>query len=392
MHTRKLYPLITTLIVLSISLGCMGTSRTTPKPTLVPTSTAVPTSLSPITAPSGTLIELQTQVENVSQAVQNSVVNITVSSTSYDFFMNPVPQEGSGTGFVYDDQGHIVTNYHVIENADQVTVNLPNGALQQATIVGTDPTNDLAVIQIDPTDLELIPIPLADSTRLRVGQFVVAIGNPFGLQHTVTFGIISSLGRIIDSPDGRYIGEAIQTDAAINPGNSGGPLLDLEGRVIGVNSQIVSTSQDNAGIGFAIPVNTVRRVVPELISQGRYRHPWMGLQFFASGLTPQLAKDLESYGAPTTPDHGILILGVERGSAAANAGLRGGQKNIRVGRSQLPVGGDVITAINDVTMNEPSTLMAYLEANTQVGDTIQVTIIRDGETLTIPVTLQERPQ
>jgi len=186
---------------------------------------------------------------------------------AYDFFFNPVPQEGTGSGFIYDDEGHIVTNYHVVENAEELSVTLADGKTYPAESVGVDPSTDLAVLRIDVDELPR-PAPLGESDNLRVGQFVVAIGNPFGLERTLTVGVISSLGRVIESPDGRFIGEVIQTDAAINRGNSGGPLLDLEGRVIGVNSQIVSPSGANAGIGFSVPVNAVRRVVPELIAQG----------------------------------------------------------------------------------------------------------------------------
>ena len=196
--------------------------------------------------------------------LQRRLMSVTYA---YDFFFNPVPQEGTGSGFIYDDEGHIVTNYHVVENVEELSVTLADGKTYPAESVGVDPSTDLAVLRIDVDELPR-PAPLGESDNLRVGQFVVAIGNPFGLERTLTVGVISSLGRVIESPDGRFIGEVIQTDAAINRGNSGGPLLDLEGRVIGVNSQIVSPSGANAGIGFSVPVNAVRRVVPELIAQG----------------------------------------------------------------------------------------------------------------------------
>ncbi len=400
MFDKRLHLLIS-LVVLGVSLGCVALAPLTPTPTLRPPATAIPPT--PTIQPSppvavddsrAGLDDLQAQVEAVYRSVGDSVVNISVVNISYDFFMNPVPQEGSGSGFVYDDQGHIITNYHVVGTADSIQVIFSDGTSVAAEVVGSDATYDLAVLKItdDVEDLPaLAPVSLADSDQLSVGQFVVAIGSPFGLEQTATFGIISSLGRIIESPDGRYIGEAIQTDAAINPGNSGGPLLDLQGRVIGVNAQIVSPSQASAGIGFAIPVNIVKRVIPELIQYGRYRHSWMGIRYFPYGLSPQWAKQFESVGVDV-PDHGLLILNVEPGSPAAKSGLQGGDRMIRLQNVELPVGGDVIVAVDGEPMNKPQDLVAYLETQTRIGDTIQVTVIRDGEELTLPLTLGERPQ
>jgi len=196
---------------------------------------------------------------------------------TYNVFRQVVPQEGSGSGFVYDTQGHIVINYHVVENAEEIPVTLAGGQMYEAEIVGTDPASDLAVIRIDAGEDLPEPLALGDSDDLRVGQFVLAIGNPFGLEQTLTTGVISALGRVIESSDGSFIGEAIQTDAAINPGNSGGPLLDLKGRVAGVNSQIVSPSGSSSGVGFAVSASTLQRVVPALTADGEYPHPWQRL-------------------------------------------------------------------------------------------------------------------
>jgi S1-C subfamily serine protease len=332
-------------------------------------------------------------VEAVYDQTSSAVVNITSVTYAFDFFFNPVPQEGTGSGFVYDEDGHIVTNYHVIEDAEELSVTMADGETYPAEVVGEDPTNDLAVIRIEADGLPR-PVPLSDSDALRVGQFVVAIGNPFGLERTLTAGVISSLGRVIKGPDGRFIGEVIQTDAAINPGNSGGPLLDLNGRVIGVNSQIVSPSQANAGVGFAVPSNTVRRVVPELIARGSYPHPWLGIEPIS--LTAERARIFRQAGMDVTVDEGVLLLEVTSGGPADQANLRGGNRVVQVGRYRVPLGGDVITAVNGEPIADYQDLTVYLETQTRVGDTVSMTIIRDddaGDTQeqTVQVTLAKRP-
>jgi len=333
--------------------------------------------------------ELEAQVEAVYSEAAPAVVNVTSRIITYDFFMQPVPQEGTGSGFIYDTEGHIVTNYHVVENAESVSVALTTGETYAATVVGSDPSNDLAVLRTEAETLPA-PIPLGDSDRLRVGQFVIALGNPFGLNFTLTVGVISSLGRVIQSPDGRFIGEAIQTDAAINPGNSGGPLLDLEGRVIGVNAQIISPSQASAGIGFAIPANTVRRVVPQLIAQGRYPHPWLGVRILE--ITPQRASALREAGVDVPGDEGVLVVEVVPGGPAAAAGIRGGDREVQIGNARVLVGGDVITAINGQPVATSQELTVYLESETQVGDAVEVTLMRGRQEMTVSVTLAERPQ
>jgi S1-C subfamily serine protease len=260
----------------------------------------------------------------------------------------------------------------------------------EANIVGADPTNDLAVLSIDAGENLPEPIGLGDSKQLRVGQFVVAIGNPFGLEQTLTTGVISALGRVIQSPeDDRFIGEAIQTDAAINPGNSGGPLLDLQGRVIGVNSQIVSPSQASAGIGFAVSSHTVQRVVPELIARGYYPHPWLGTQMLP--LTPTLAKVFRELGLDIPVESGLLIMEAVPGGPADRAGVRGGDRLARVGRYQVPVGGDIVIAVDGQPTPNYQEFIVYLETQTAVGDTVELTLIRDGEQQTVTATLDESP-
>jgi len=330
------------------------------------------------------------RIISVYESVGPSVVNITSLSYVYYRFLGNVPQQGTGSGFVYDSSGHIVTNYHVIQGADQLMVTLTSGKTYTAQVVGMDPSNDLAVIHIDASGDLPMPLVLADSSRLRVGQSVIAIGTPFGLDQTLTTGVVSALGRVIESPEAnQFIGEAIQTDAAINPGNSGGPLLNLDGQVIGVNSQILSTSGSSAGIGFAISSNTVTRVVPELIAHGSYPHPWLGIRTLdLDALTVAL---LRKAGMDLTVERGILVTGFDSGAPAQAAGLQSGNQVARLGQYLLPVGGDIVVAVNGVSVRSLGDLTVYLEERTSVGDTVRLTIVRNGVERTVSVKLAARP-
>jgi S1-C subfamily serine protease len=391
-------------LVLAVALfGCSLPSTLSrpateaPPPTPVPTTT-IPPLATPVPEVAQTpereqvpiVSDLESTVIAVYDSASRGVVNITNRQVAYDFFMQPVPEEGTGSGFVYDQEGHIVTNYHVIEGAEELSVTMPDEAVVAARVVGSDPSNDLAVIKVDLPADQLHPIPLGDSQNLRVGQFVVAIGNPFGLEGTLTTGVVSALGRVIDSPDARFIGEIIQTDAAINPGNSGGPLLDLSGRVIGVNTAIFSPSQASAGIGFAVPVSSVRRVVPELIARGYYAHPWLGVRLL--DVTPEWIDVLRQAGMDVPVTEGVLLIEAVVGAPADQAGLRGGQRQVRIGNSILPVGGDIIIALDGEPIASTRDLTLYLDTRTQIGQTIQVTFIRDGQESTLPATLTERPR
>ncbi len=389
---RRLIGVITAVLVLVTMLSCQLSSdllHATPTPSPPPTPTAGSPRTGPTPVPAEPANVLEAQVEAVYDEVSSAVVNITSVTYAYDFFFNPVPQEGAGSGFVYDQDGHIITNYHVVEDAEELSVTLADGESYPAEIVGQDPANDLAVIKIDAETIPP-PIPVGDSDGLRVGQFVVAIGNPFGLERTLTVGVVSSLGRVIEGPDGRFIGEVIQTDAAINPGNSGGPLLDLSGNVIGVNSKIVSPSQANAGIGFAVPSNTIRRVVPQLIEQGYYPHPWLGIQSLS--LSAERVEAFREAGMEVPVERGVLVVEVMSEGPAAEAGLRGGDKIVRFGNYRVPVGGDIITALDGEPVADFQDLTVYLETQKRVGDTIEVTIIRDGEEQVVTATLEERPE
>jgi S1-C subfamily serine protease len=398
------------ILLVFLGTGC-GLARIlvtpTPEPppppaTVAPLATAVPVTpaatatpapgpVTPLKDEGTAFLALEEQVIAVHETGGPSVVNITNRSIVYDMYMQPMPQEGSGSGFVYDSEGHIVTNFHVIEGADQLEVTLANGRTYEAALVGQDPTNDLAVIRIEAGGDLPQPLPLGDSDNLRVGQFVVAIGNPFGLEQTLTVGVVSALGRIIQSPEeDRFIGEAIQTDAAITPGNSGGPLLDLQGRVIGVNSQIISPSRASAGIGFAVSSNTVRRVAPALIARGYYPHPWLGINSLP--LSPRSAEILRDSGVDVAVDRGLLILNAVPGGPADQAGVQGGDRVMQFGRFRLPVGGDVLVAIDKQQLQTSRDLTMYLDTQTEIGQQVTLTLIRDGEELSIQATLGERPQ
>jgi S1-C subfamily serine protease len=356
---------------------------------LLQTTTEVSSKTAATIAVDDAVNALQSQIIDVYQMTAPAVVNITNRGSVYDRFMGAVPQEGTGSGFVYDAEGHIVTNYHVVENAQQLTVTFSDGQTYDAQIVGSDATNDLAVIRLDGKPNLPAPLALGDSDSLQVGEFVLAIGNPFGLEQTLTTGVVSALGRVIESPeDNRFIGEAIQTDAAINPGNSGGPLLDLSGQVIGVNSQIISPSGASSGIGFAISASTVGRVVPQLIADGKYVHPWLGVQLLS--LTSANVSALKEAGVEVPVESGVMVLEAVAGGPADMAGIQGGSRQVRIGNYQVPVGGDIITAIDGQALASSQDLTVYLETETAVGETVQVTIVRDGQEQVLPVVLAER--
>jgi len=310
-----------------------------------------------------------------------SVVNVTSRAMAFDFFYGLVPQEGQGSGFVIDKDGHILTNYHVIADARQVEVTLHNRKKYKATVVGTDPPHDLAVIQIKASDLT--PAVLGDSRNLQVGQKVYAIGNPFGLAGTMTRGIVSSI-RPVREPNGAMIDEAIQTDAAINPGNSGGPLMNWRGEVIGINTMILSSVGQNAGIGFAIPINTAKAVLNDLMTLGRVRRPALGVRTIP--IDGELANEI---GLPV--DYGLLIVQVTPGGSADQAGLRAGTERAYLGNTQIMLGGDLIVAIDDQKVEDEQDL-AQMMNNHRAGDTVKITIYRNKRKMDVRVSLGEARQ
>ncbi|MCF7889710.1 trypsin-like peptidase domain-containing protein [Candidatus Bipolaricaulota bacterium] len=324
----------------------------------------------------GQLKESERPVVEVYREASSSVVNIITSKMALDNFRQPVPQGGSGSGFVYDKQGHIITNNHVVEGAQEILVNFTNGKTISASLVGGDPLVDLAVIKVDLPGSELRPLKLGDSTRLQEGQTAVAIGNPFGLDRTITTGVISSLDRIIPATGNRAIFDVIQTDAAINPGNSGGPLLNLQGKVIGVNTAIFSPSGGSVGIGFAVSVNAVKRVAPELIEKGYYPHPRLGLSGIS--VTPGLIKELEQAGVDLGTNYGFLVTEVATGGPAETAGIKGSTSQVNILDQLFPVGGDIIVAIDGNRIEHYLDLLGYIERETSVGQTVDVTVIRNG--------------
>jgi S1-C subfamily serine protease len=310
-----------------------------------------------------------------------SVVNITSRTVALDFFLGLVPQEGQGSGFIIDRAGHILTNYHVVAEAQRIEVTLHNRKKYRATVVGTDRSHDLAIIQVAAPNLT--PMTLGDSSSLQVGQKVYAIGNPFGLSGTLTSGIVSSI-RSVQEPDGVTIDEAIQTDAAINPGNSGGPLLNSHGEVIGINTMIASNVGQSAGIGFAMPINTAKAVLNDLLTLGHVRRPALGIVTIPIG--PDIAEQL---GLPA--DYGLLIIRVISGGAAERAGLRGGNERAYLGNLPIMIGGDLIVAIDDQPVQDQQQLAQVMNSH-RAGDTVKLTVYRGKRKMEVPVTLGEARQ
>ena len=296
-----------------------------------------------------------------------------------------------GSGFMYDDRGHFVTNFHVVNGVEEILVVFYDGLILEGELIGADPDSDLAVIRVEDPPSNIVPLPLAVSTDLRVGEPVVAIGNPFGLQGTMTTGIISALGRTLPSQaiaigGGRFnIPNIIQTDAAINPGNSGGPLLNLAGEVVGVNTAIASSDRQFSGVGYAVPANIVARVIPELIESGRFPHPYLGIA--GVDVSPNLREAM----ALDPQQRGVLVLDVTEAGPADVAGLVGSTVEIEINGLPATIGGDIIVQIDEQPVGDFDDLIAYLSESTVVGQTIELALLREGELMTVDVELGERP-
>jgi S1-C subfamily serine protease len=317
------------------------------------------------------------------ERAEPSVVQISAS--------NDLSEQGKlGSGFVFDDNGHIVTNNHVISGTTALDVTFVDGTVYRATLIGSDPYTDLAVLYIEDVPQEkLVPLPLADSSAVRVGEQVAAIGNPFGLSSSMTAGIVSGVGRLIPSEEGAgvlqfFIPDIIQTDAPINPGNSGGPLLNTRGQAIGINTAIRSSTGEFAGIGFAVPSNTVTKVVPSLIETGSFQHPWVGIS--GTSMSPSIAQALD-----LEEPRGVLVVEVVGGSPAEKAGIRGGDTPTRINGQTIPLGGDVVLEIDGNEIRTLDDILVYLQREKAVGDTMQVTVMRDGQLQTIEILLEARP-
>ncbi|MAT97256.1 MAG: hypothetical protein CL608_08950 [Anaerolineaceae bacterium] len=386
-------PIFVILVIFTfISLGCQAS-------TLLPAANSNIDDEEVVAAAVAT-VSAQAEVVNINEPAQTTeVVTVDLENKFIDIYnrVNPAVVHifvfddngiflGTGSGFIVDQNGNIVTNNHVVADGDEFEVVFASGDRSRASLQGTDVDSDLAVIQADSVPSAVNPVPLGDSGNLQVGQFVVAIGNPFGEAGSMSIGVISGLGRTLESQrilagGGSFsIPQVIQTDAAINPGNSGGPLLNLSGEVIGVNSAILSTTGANTGVGFSIPVNAVRNIAPALIADGEYEYPYIGISMWPQAFTLRQLERLD------LPPNGVFVTGVTEGTPAAEAGLVGHNLSL-----SFSPDGDYITAINDQPVRNSDDLLSYLVFETTVGETVELTVIRDGEEIKLPLTLGERP-
>ena len=292
---------------------------------------------------------------------------------------------GMGSGFVYSEEGYIITNQHVVRDAKKVTVTFLDGEAYIGDVIGTDPDLDIAVVKVSPSNTYLQPITIGDSSKLKVGEKIAAIGNPFGLSGSMTSGIVSQIGRLLPQESGYSIPDVIQTDAAINPGNSGGPLINMKGEVVGINTAIQSITGEFSGIGFAVPSNTVKKIVPVLIEDGEFKHPWMGIS--GTDVDPELAdfRELKS-------SKGFLVISVIEGSPAEQAGLIGVTETKEINGRELAVDGDIVLSIDGKTVRKISDILIHLQREKSIGDEMVLSVNRNGEILELTMVLEERPR
>ncbi len=331
---------------------------------------------------SASLTEEESINVRIYKAASPAVANILTKATEYDFFMDPVPVEGAGSGFIIDPRGYILTNYHVVAGAQTMEVILGDQSRYPAKFIGADQRNDVALVKIDPKGKQLATLPLGDSSTLQVGQKVLAIGDPFGFQSTLTTGVVSALGRTVQTSQSTYIDEAIQTDASINRGNSGGPLINTHGEVIGINSAIYTPTGTTAGIGFAIPINSAKLIANDLMSGGKVRRAYLGVQTIPVGGWLAEALDL-----PT--QEGLLVEQSTKGGPAAAAGIRGGDRVAQAGMRKIMIGGDVIVGLDGQKVGSQFDMNVLLNRK-RPGDTVTLTVYRGAKKLDIPVKLGER--
>jgi S1-C subfamily serine protease len=335
----------------------------------------------------------QDENENISvyERLNSGVVNITTEVVAINWFLEPVPQQGgSGSGSIIDPRGYVLTNYHVIKDAYKVFVNLADGSRMEGKVIGSDSENDLAVIKFDPPKgMALTVVPYGDSTNLKVGQKVLAIGNPFGLERTLTRGIVSGLGRPVQQDAKTIIRDMIQTDASINPGNSGGPLLNAQGEIIGVNTMIYSPSGGSVGVGFAVPVNTAKRIVPDLIKFGMVKRGWIDAEYVQ--LFPALIEYMKEKGDSLPIDKGLLVSSTKKGGNADRSGVRGGTTPVRYYQSVFNVGGDILVAVDGMEISSLADLYSALEDN-KPGSTIKIQYYRGSKKISAELVLSDRAE
>lgn len=383
---RNLWIIAALLIMVMTLVGCTAQPASTSS-TTVSNSTVTTTSNLPPNSVSTSISGIETTLESIYARVNPSVVLIQVTIP----LSISNPGGGAlGSGFVWDTQGDIVTNNHVISGASSMTVTFSDGTTVDASLVGADADSDLAVIKVNPSGLQLQPVILGDSTTIQVGQLAVAIGNPFGLENTMTVGFVSAIGRLVPADQNATgptysIPDIIQVDTPINPGNSGGVLLDDTGALIGVTQSIATSSGSSSGVGFAIPSVIVKQVVPALITKGHYDHPYLGVS--VTSLDPDLATAMN---LPSN-QHGALVETVTAGGPADKAGLKASNTNATVNGQQVPVGGDVITAYNGQTVKSSDDLITFLANSGAVGQTVTLIILRSGTQMQVQVTLGLRP-
>lgn len=369
------------IIFIALVVGAVGGYALTQQPETIVREVRSPAPVDSGPAESVNLTDNRGQLYNY---LYEQSVDSVVSVNTFQSQNGQLAQVSGGTGFVYDRDGHIVTNQHVVESGDAFDIVFRDGQQFEAEVVGGDGYTDLAVLKIDAPDRTLDPLPLGDSSNISIGEAALAIGNPFGQELSLTHGIISQKNRLLPAEEGFSVPNVLQTDTFINPGNSGGPLMNLEGEVIGVNTAIDTTDGQFSGVGFAVPVNTVKRVVPELIENGEYRHSWLGIT--GVDVTPAIAEEIGLEEAS-----GFLVVTVREDGPASNVDIQAGDRDAQIRGRSLTVGGDVIVGIDDQPVRRIDDILNYLARETEPGDTVTLEIIRDGERIERDVTLQRRP-